>query len=369
MPTPYPLTFEPMLKEKVWGGRRLARYGKRLAEGKRYGESWELADLPSTSAGGGGGGAARSVIDAGAMAGKTIHDALQAWGERLLGRHGMERAREVGGQIGAGGPVFPLLLKYLDAAEHLSVQVHPSPAYARAHAGAHLKTESWLVVEAEATSLPDGTHVAPTLFTGVKAGVTAAAFREHALRGTVAADLEAVDALAGDCHTLPSGTCHALGGGVLVAEVQTPSDTTFRVYDWVKEYRRPERELHLERAIECIDFAPGGSRAPEALRREAGAAVGRVATTPYYFMDEAAPDASAELTASLASGGGSGGASGGVGALCLMVLAGRGVVRAADGSFADVALTPGRTVLVPAACVESARVEGDGLLGLRVGVG
>lgn len=256
---PYVLTFEPILKEKVWGGRRLGGLGKALPAGALVGESWEVADLASTSEGGGGGGAARSVIRIGALAGRTLHDAMRLWAPWLMGDGG-----------------FPLLVKFLDASEHLSVQVHPSPEYARAHPDAHLKTECWYVMEAVPGSV---------IYKGVKPGVTRERF-EAALRAGrgegVVGLLDAAPAVVGDCHNLPSGTVHALGAGVLVAEVQTPSDTTFRVYDWAAEYGRVGRELHVERALACIDFAPAepGVRAP------AGAGVSRLVTTEFYSVDE-----------------------------------------------------------------------------------
>jgi mannose-6-phosphate isomerase len=259
MAEPYVLTFGPILKEKVWGGRRLAGLGKALAPGVMVGESWEVADLGSTSVGGGGGGEARSVISNGALAGRTLHEAMGLWAPSLL----------------AGGG-FPLLVKFLDAREHLSVQVHPSPAFARAHADAHLKTECWYVLEAEPGGL---------IFKGVKPGVTRGRF-EAALRAGqgegVVALLDSAPAVVGECHNLPSGTVHALGAGVLVAEVQTPSDTTFRVYDWAAEYGRVGRGLHVEEALACIDFGP----AERAVRAPAGPGVTRLVTTEFYTVDE-----------------------------------------------------------------------------------
>ncbi|MFO0832392.1 MAG: type I phosphomannose isomerase catalytic subunit [Phycisphaerales bacterium] len=257
-PAPYPLLFRPTLFPKVWGGDRLARYGKPVTPGERIGESWELADLPGTSASGAGGGPVRSTIANGPLAGKTIHDAIDLWGDALL--HRATRTPEGN---------FPLLIKFLDAREDLSVQVHPSPAYAASHKDAHLKTECWYILDAAPGSL---------IYKGVKPGVTRETF-EHALRadnGKGVVDLlAAVPAVPGECHNLPSGTVHALGAGVLVAEVQTPSDTTFRVYDW----GRTGRELHIEQALECIHWAP----APPAQRFErAGLHKGSMATD--WFM-------------------------------------------------------------------------------------
>jgi mannose-6-phosphate isomerase len=314
------------------------------------GESWEIADLASTSTSGGGGGAAVSVIRSGAMAGRTIADAIASWGEELLGASGVERARAVGERTGAGRPAFPLLIKYLDASEHLSVQVHPSPAYARAHAGAHLKTETWFVVEAEETALPDGTVVQPSVFAGLRGGVAEDAFRAHIAGGTVAGDLRSVAARAGDCHTLPSGTVHALGGGVLVAEVQTPSDTTFRVYDWAREYGRPDRELHIDEAVSCIDFGSDG--AAPVVRAADG---GRAAWTEFYTID--AVHGGADLAA----------ITGAEAMAAVMVTAGEGEIV---GAGEAVAVRPGTTVLVPASRAGEARlVGGDGLRSLVIGLG
>lgn len=258
---PSPLTLTAMLREKVWGGDRLADLGKPVASGARIGESWEVADLSAEVAG----VESRSVIAMGPLAGKTLHDAMELWGGDLLGR---ARATASGD--------FPLLTKYLDAREHLSVQVHPSPAYAAAHPEAHLKTECWMVIEAQSDS---------DLFIGIKPGVTREQFAAHLRAGTVPEVMVRRRARVGEAHLLPSGTCHALGAGVVVAEVQTPSDTTFRVYDWVREYARPERELHIDQALECIDFSPT-TEPPPVTRLDDGAREGRLVTTDMFVVDE-----------------------------------------------------------------------------------
>ncbi len=232
-----------MLLSKVWGGDRLARFGKHVTPGDAVGESWELADLAETSTGGAGGGAFRSVITNGPMAGRTLHDAMVAWGERFAGKVSLSPS---------GG--YPLLVKFLDAKENLSVQVHPSPAYAAAHPGAYIKSECWLILDAQPGAM---------IYKGLKPGVTREAFG-RALTGDGAGvvDLiQAVPAVPGECHNLPSGTCHALGAGVLVLEVQTASDTTFRVYDW----GRKGRALHVAEAMACIDF---DSPPPAAVRMD-----------------------------------------------------------------------------------------------------
>lgn len=250
----YPLKFQPIYQPKVWGGRRIETLGRTLPADENIGESWEIADLPALASTTGGGkngdtGGARSVITNGPLAGKTLHDAIDEFGDALLGRLEL---------TDAGG--FPLLVKYLDAREHLSVQVHPSPAYAREHPESHLKSEAWYVVDAKPGAV---------IYKGVKEDVTPAAFRaalEANDEQAVTDMLIAVPVKAGDCHYLPSGTCHALGAGILVAEAQTPSDTTFRVFDW----GRTDRELHIEQAMQCIHFGPPNVAAYEKRSHIAG---------------------------------------------------------------------------------------------------
>ncbi len=257
----YPLILEPIFKEKVWGGRGLERIGKVLPPGIKIGESWELADLASTSASGGGGGSAISVIANGALKGKTIGDAVKLWGKDLLGEVPLSPS---------GG--FPLLVKYLDAQENLSVQVHPSIAYCKKHPEANLKTECWYILDAKPGAV---------IYKGLRAGATREDFERELRQGDgagVVKLLEAVPAVKGECHNLPSGTVHALGAGVLVAEVQTPSDTTFRVYDW----GRIGRELHIEQSMECITF----DRARDATKHKAGEAISRLVTTGYFELDQ-----------------------------------------------------------------------------------
>jgi len=232
----YPLLLAPIYKEKVWGGRTLERFGRTLPGGPEtsIGESWELADLAATSPSGGGGEAARSVIRNGPLMKRTIGEVIRDFGTVVTGSMAM-----------APDGSFPLLFKYLDARENLSVQVHPSEAYAADHPDAHLKSEAWYVVAADPGA---------TIYRGVVEGTDPDRFRAAIDDGSVADLLSREPAEPGQCVYLPSGTVHALGAGVLVAEVQTASDTTFRVFDW----GRTDRDLHVDQAMACIDFTPVG---------------------------------------------------------------------------------------------------------------
>lgn len=312
----YPLVLEPILKEKVWGGRRLERLGKQLPEGARVGESWELTDLASTAADGGGGNAARSRILNGEMRGLTIAEAMIALGVNLMGSLRPSEDR-----------CFPLLVKYLDAADNLSVQTHPSPAYAAAHPSAKLKTESWYVIDAEPGAL---------IYKGIRQGVTREEFARHLAEGaTVVGDLLSVPARPGDFHHLPSGTCHALGAGVLVAEIQTPSDTTFRLFDW----GRAGRPLHVREALECVHIGPPPRLAPI---RSDGSPRFRLVETDAYSIFEltllGGTEAKLENVPPFPVGG----------PMVWMCLRGEGRIEAVDGSYRPTPFQAGSTILFPA---------------------
>lgn len=319
---PMPLKLRPILMPKVWGGDRLARFGKAVSAGEQIGESWEVADMAATSASGAGGSAARSTIAEGALAGQGLAEAAAQWGEKMLGT----------GRGGSASRAFPLLVKFLDARENLSVQVHPSAAYAAEHHDCHLKTECWYVLDAAPGA---------KIYKGVRAGVARQIFDQAARRndGGLVELLEAVPAVVGECHVLPSGTVHALGAGVLVAEVQTPSDTTFRLYDW----GRQGRQLHIEEALACADLSP----APAATRYSRGPWSPLVANE-YFFLHEcrAGEGATVDL--------------GQAGRCCvLMVLAGRGKIACGRHSFEPVGVRAGETVVLPACLGDCALLHAD----------
>lgn len=225
-----PLVMAPVFAEKPWGGRRLVDYGKQLPEGVTIGESWEVADLPAD--------AVQTVSDPrsrvalGHYAGKSLRDLIAGFGDDFLGS----------AEPTPDGD-FPLLIKLIDAREHLSIQVHPDHEYVAEHPEARLKTESWYVMAAD-----PGAH----LYLGLRSGVSTADVATRVGTGGVPGLLDVVPAAVGDFHHLPAGLIHALGAGVMVAEIQTPSDTTFRIYDWEDRYDRPHRTMHAAAALEAI---------------------------------------------------------------------------------------------------------------------
>ncbi len=223
-----PLLFEPIYKPRLWGGRRLSELlGRALPGPGPIGESWEVADL----------GGEQSVARAPErMAGRTLGEIVRSWGSDLLGA-----APLFGGR-------FPLLIKYLDARENLSVQVHPDDATARTAGGLpRAKHEAWYVVAAD----PDA-----CILRGLQRGVDRDQLREAIREDAVVSLLNRIPVKAGECYYVPCGTLHALGAGVLVAEIQTASDVTYRLYDWgrVDPATGSSRDLHVEEALECLAF-------------------------------------------------------------------------------------------------------------------
>ena len=221
----HPLTFKPLYKDRIWGGRLLAeKLGRELPPDTPVGESWELVDRDDD----------QSVVDRGPHAGLTLHD--------LWTKH---RAA-VFGTRAPDTPRFPLLAKILDAREKLSVQVHP-PAHLAAQLKGEPKTEMWYLLDAT----PDA-----DLFVGFRNGVTRESFDASLKAGTCADLLHRIPVKRGDFIFIPSGRCHAIGGGCFIIEIQQNSDTTYRVFDWnrVDASGKP-RQLHIAESLASIDFA------------------------------------------------------------------------------------------------------------------
>lgn len=254
------LRLEPILVERPWGGRRLSDFGRSLPEGALIGESWELADLAT---GHESDGAMCTPVADGPLRGASLAELIDRFGTELLGS-----------AEPAGDGRFPLLVKLLDAREHLSVQVHPPDDIARSDPSIRSKNESWFVLDAEPGSMlwfdihPDATSEDLAAAVGRRGVVD--------LLGRFGAEI-------GAFHHIPAGRVHALGAGVVVLEVQTPSDTTFRIYDWSEEYERPTRELHGDEALKSIVRSD-----PTAVSVPAATAPGvrSLVSTPDYWMRE-----------------------------------------------------------------------------------
>lgn len=254
----YPLILEPILAAKPWGGDRLAAYGKAVVAGDRIGESWEVADLDLDADGTVPYG--KSQVTNGPLAGETLGGLMTEHGKDLLG-------------FTPGATPFPLLIKLLDAREPLSVQVHPTSDYVAHHPDTHVKAESWYIVEAEPGAF---------IYKGFKPGTAPSDIARTAGTPKIVDYLQTVPVRPGDIYHLPAGTVHALGAGVLVAEVQTPSDTTFRIYDWTDELNRPPRRLEIAEALACLDY----SDPPQTDPIELGPTVRSLIHTDHYWIHE-----------------------------------------------------------------------------------
>ena len=224
-----PLRFHAFSRPMVWGGRKLASHlDKNLANDGPHGESWELSDHPNHL----------SIVTDGPFKDKTLRDLMTAHKEKILGHASSKHAR------------FPWLIKYLDAHDWLSVQVHPDEHKVNdLWPGEGSKNEAWFILDAAPGS---------RIYAGLLPNVCETQVRKASLDGTIGDLLHQFSPKPGDFLYLPAGTVHAVGGGILIAEIQQTSDATFRLFDWNrKDSSGKGRDLHLEESIACIDWNSG----------------------------------------------------------------------------------------------------------------
>lgn len=225
--SPYPLRLKPVFRDYLWGGRRLETVlCKALPAEGVWAESWEAVDHPEH----------QSVIENGPLAGQTIHQVASDDPTWLFGDGSISQ--------------LPLLLKYLDCQRVLSVQVHPDDAYGATMTPPDLgKTEAWYIIDAEPGAV---------IYAGLKKGVDAKQLHDAMADGSVEKCLHVVHPKPGDCYFIPAGTVHALGAGLLVAEIQQASNTTFRLYDWNRtDANGNPRALHTAQSLQVTDYKSG----------------------------------------------------------------------------------------------------------------
>lgn len=327
----YPLKFEPRFLEKLWGGRKIETVlGKRLPPGKLIGESWEVYDFPPGVVDGSGEWVSSRITN-GPLAGRTLHDAVREFGPDLYGDVPL---------VGEHGQ-FPVLIKFLDARQDLSIQVHPDRAYAAANPGSHLKSEAWYVLQSDPGS---------RVLNGLVAGTKREGFEAALTCGEVERLIRSIPAKAGDCFDLPSGTVHALGAGILVAEVQTPSDTTFRLFDFNRSdpATGKPRPLQIEQALACIDFSAAGES-----QCQPRPADSPLVASPYFHLcrRELGPGATRRIGAN--------------GPAVLILVDGAAQVRCRDLPD-ETPLARGEVVLFPAALSDPQVVTSSGGIWLEV---
>ena len=228
----YPLKFETVLKEKVWGGNVLVSRFNKKASGSfdNIGESWELSAISDY----------QSVVSNGFLAGNNIEELIEVYMGDITGDEIYEKF----------GNEFPLLIKFIEAQEDLSIQVHPGNDLAKERHNAYGKTEMWYILESKEGS---------KIYTGFKEGVTKEIYEEALKDGKIADLLNVEIADAGDTFFTPAGRVHAIGAGIVLVEIQQTSDITYRIFDWNRKTSGKEkRELHTALALEAIDFNQTG---------------------------------------------------------------------------------------------------------------
>ncbi|MEN6557384.1 MAG: type I phosphomannose isomerase catalytic subunit [Thermoguttaceae bacterium] len=302
----YPLRFRPIFKRAIWGGRRFETVlGKRLPSGDDWSESWEISDHDAD----------QSEVEFGPLAGATLNRLVAQRGEELLGRdHPQWR--------------FPLLIKFLDGRQTLSLQVHPNDAQAAKLSPPDLgKTEVWVVLQAEPDSV---------IYAGLEPDVDRSQLEAAIRQGRCESCLHTIPAHRGDCVLVPAGTVHALGAGLLVAEIQQASDVTYRLFDWNR--LGPDgklRPLRIDQGLDMVDFRRGPIE-PQTPQPTDRPSTTRLVQCDKFVLDRRTFDSPETI-------------GGDCRCHVLMVCEGRVTV---DGDPADAPLWEGGTMLLPASLGE-----------------
>jgi mannose-6-phosphate isomerase len=222
----YPLQFEPILKERIWGGTKLETYLNKPISSNITGESWEISTVENDV----------SIVANGFYKGKSINELINEFPDEILGTKAYKQF----------GKQFPLLFKYLDAREDLSIQLHPNDELAKKRHNSFGKTEMWYVMQADENA---------RLIVGFKEKSTPEEYLKHINNKTIVDILDTKKVKQGDVFFLETGTVHALGAGIVIAEIQQTSDITYRVYDFDRvDANGNSRELHIDLALEAINY-------------------------------------------------------------------------------------------------------------------
>lgn len=223
----YPIKFEPILKEKIWGGSKLITKFNKKSTLKNIGESWEISSVEGSV----------SVVSNGKFVGKTLQEIIETYKDKLVGKNNYANF----------GNKFPILIKFIDAKQDLSVQVHPNDALAKKRHNSFGKTEMWYIMQADKGS---------RLILGFKHAITPEKYLDLLKEKKIMSVLKEVPVKKGDAFFIETGTVHAIGAGVVLAEIQQTSDITYRIYDFDRvDEQGNERELHTDLAIEAINFS------------------------------------------------------------------------------------------------------------------
>ena len=309
----YPLTFDPIFKERIWGGEKLQTELHKPTHQPLIGESWEISTVKGDV----------SVISNGTLKGTSLQALIEQAPEVLLGSAVYKRF----------GTDFPLLIKFIDAAQDLSIQVHPDDALAKARHNSFGKTEMWYIMEADPNA---------SIIIGFNRNVSKEEYQSHLENKTLSQLLNYEKVSHGDMFFIPAGKIHAIGAGVLLAEIQQTSDITYRVYDFDRKDKHGNyRELHTELALDAIDF-----ERKDDFRKSYSSTentINPAVASPYFTTDYLKITQETPLTLS------------GDSFHIYIGVAGKGSLQYGD---MELPLEKGQTVLVPACCKQIS-LKGD----------
>ena len=312
----YPLKFSPVYKQIIWGGSNIKRYFGRETPFDRVAESWELCCR----------GDGMGIVQNGELKGRSFESLTDEFKEKLLGSNSVAKY----------GCNFPLLVKLIDANDRLSVQVHPDDAYALREGESNGKNEMWYIIDAKKDA---------KLVYGLKAGITKQKFIDAVNTGEIDKTLNEVTVKPGDSLYIPAGTVHAILDGILIAEIQQNSNTTYRIYDWGRvDADGKSRELHIDKALDVINF----DTVPEAgiavvTEKNDGYDRRILLRSQFFNLDEIVVKSSYNSEID----GGS--------FLAVMNIAGGGRLTYDDG---EISISMGETILLPA-CLGRFKFTGD----------
>ena len=220
------LKFEPLLKQTIWGGDKIIAFKHLNVQMEQVGESWEISGVPGNE----------TVVSEGSLKGRKLNDLVAEYGAQLVGKANFERF----------GTEFPLLIKFIDARQDLSIQVHPTDEIAHRQGKERGKTEMWFALESDKGA---------QLYNGLKQKITPEQYKQMVENDTITDALSRYEVKEGDVFFIPAGRIHAIGAGCFVAEIQQTSDVTYRIYDFKRRDKNGNyRELHTELAAESIDY-------------------------------------------------------------------------------------------------------------------
>ncbi len=310
-----PLKFDALLKQTIWGGDKIIPFKHLSDKLENVGESWEISGVPGNE----------TIVAQGEFAGKKLNEVVEQQKEKLVGKANYERF----------GNEFPLLIKFIDARQDLSIQVHPTDEIAKKQGKERGKTEMWYIMDSDSDA---------KLYSGLKQQITPDQYKAMVENDTITDALAQYEVKEDDCFFLPAGRIHAIGTGCFLAEIQQTSDVTYRIYDFKRKDKNGNyRQLHTKEAAECINYKVEDSYRTE-YTPEKNKGVGLVScpyfTTAVYDLDEPMTLDYSELDSFV----------------ILIGLKGEGTVTDNEGNM--VSLCAGDTILIPAT-TDVLKIEGN----------